>query len=181
MRRLIPAIPGLAAVFSLLLAPAAAATTVYRTVDDRGVVTFSDSPPEGEVAVETVEIDTPAPPSDDVQQQRLEDMRETTDRMVADRQAREKHRAEMRELQARSQPPPVVEYAPQPATYTSGYWGGYRYWRPGPGHRPEHPIARPPLRPHPARPGHANPGRFNDYPASLIRRGYNRQAREAFR
>lgn len=140
--------------------------TVYRTVDENGVVSFSDTPPEGDPMVESITIDTPQPQSPEASRQRLEDMRETTDRMAADRREREKHRAEMRELQARSQP----TTQPQPV-YSGGYYDDYypvvtsrrvhsrRYygstpWRPG--HRPdvgirpprpEHPIARPPLRP----------------------------------
>ncbi len=37
--------------------------TVYRTVDESGAVSFSDTPPEGEQAVETVTLDV-APPAD---------------------------------------------------------------------------------------------------------------------
>ncbi len=134
------------------------AETVFRSVDESGAVTFSDTPPEGDVEVETITIDTPQAQSPEAARQRLEDMRETTDRMVADRQAREKHRAEMRELQARTQPPPQQVDAPGYYDYYPVYSGtrtvrrdyyGGTPWRPGHGlrPRPEHPIARPPLRP----------------------------------
>ena len=139
--------------------------TVYRTVDENGVVSFSDAPPEGDPMAESITIDTPQPQSPEAARQRLEDMRETTDRMASDRREREKHRAEMRELQARSQPAPQTGYSERYdddyyyPVYTSSRvhrrssYGGTP-WRPG--HRPdvgirpprpEHPIARPPLRP----------------------------------
>jgi hypothetical protein len=147
----------------VLSAVPAVAETVFRSVDEKGVVTFSDTPPEGDVEVESITIDTPQPQSPEAARQRLEDMRETTDRMVADRQAREKHRAEMRELQARTQSPPQPVYAPGYYDYYPVYSGTRTVrrdyyagtpWRPGhvrPGHgvrpHPEQPIARPPLRP----------------------------------
>jgi len=131
------------------------ATTVYKSVDERGVVTFSDSPPEDSTLVEAVEIDVPPAPDGAQAQQRLEDMRETTDRMVADRMAREKHRAEMRELQAKTDAMQAPQYYPEddyyPTLYSGGYYNyAYPYRRPyrrGGYVRPEHPISRPPLRP----------------------------------
>ena len=86
--------------FLLLGCLPVAADTVYKTVDDKGVVSFSDIPPEGDPEVESFQIATPPPQDAEVAQQRLEDMRETTDRMASDRREREKHRAEMQELQA---------------------------------------------------------------------------------
>ena len=164
--------------FLLLCAAPAVAETVFRSVDEHGVVTFSDTPPDGDADVESITIDTPEAQSPEAARQRLEDMRETTDRMAADRREREKHRAEMRELQARSQPPAQTGYAPDYyddyPLYSGGradrrrYYGGGSYyggtpWRPGYGSkpwigdrpRPEHPIVRPPLRPGAGyRPGH---------------------------
>ena len=164
--------------------------TVYRTVDEQGVVSFSDIKPAGDPSVETMEIDARAPQLSEVEQQRLQDMRETTDRMAADRMAREKHRAELRKLQAETQPryQNPAQGDPGYAGYSSGYSGYYNYparrpWRPIHRPRPEHPIVRPPLRPplHGDRPpiGIKLPG--NDYPASLIRRNYPPKVREAFR
>jgi len=81
-----------------------AATTVYRSVDDQGVVHFSDSRPDGRPA-DILHIDTPpAQPVAD-QQQRLRELRDTTDRMVADRRARERHRAALRRERATLRPP----------------------------------------------------------------------------
>ena len=139
----------------------AQAQTVYRTVDESGVVSFSDTPPAGEAAVEKLAIDVAPPQDPEEYSERLDDMRETTDRMAEDRRAREKHRAEMREIAARetrrqqpSQPGLVDQYS----TGWSGT-GGYYYqpgrppWRPGYRPRPEPPIHRPPLQVQPA-PGH---------------------------
>lgn len=173
------------------------AATVYKTVDEDGVVSFTDIKPAGESPVETLLIDARAPQVSEAEQQRLQDMRDTTDRMASDRMAREKHRAELRQLQAQTQP----QYQPQyPAGDNPGYWGystgysGYynyparRPWRrkhrPGPEHPiAGHPIAQPPLRlPTQGRSSDIRtslPG--NNYPASLIRKSYDPKVRAAFR
>jgi hypothetical protein len=164
----------------LLCCLPAFAATVYKSVDDNGVVSFSDTLPTGDVLVETVVIEEQAPPSTDTSQQRLEEMRATTDRMVADRMAREKHRAELREMNARENAPPAPQeletYYETPFIYT-GYAGDNRYpprrnWR-HPQH-PQHPIA-PPLRP----PAHYQPD--FDYPAKLVRKSYDPKVRAALR
>ena len=139
------------------VAALAQGTTVYRHVDENGVVTFSDTPPEGEQDAETLNIATPAAQDPDAYLENLDAMRETTDRMAADRREREKHRAEMREINQSnqlSQGSQVVEYREY-----SDYWpvyggpvyggGGRPPWRPGYRPKPEHPIARPPYRPSP--------------------------------
>lgn len=160
------------------------AATVYKTVDENGVVSYSDTPPEGDVSVETLTIDAAAPELSDTERQRLDDMRETTDRMVADRQQREKHRAELRKEQAQSPLPnsqPV--YPAYPGTYP--VYIPYRVVRPGhSGNRPRpvHPVARPPLRaPDPGQhtwSGSSLPD--TSYPASMIRKSYSPQVRAAF-
>jgi hypothetical protein len=166
---------------SLALCTSALAATVYKTVDDKGVVSFSDTLPAANLVVETVVIEEQIPPSSELTEQRLEDMRETTDRMVADRMAREKHRAELRTLdlqrsalQAQQQTPDYYDtttvyngYAPYPVR---------RQWR-RPNY-PQHPIP-PLLHPAPVLPG-ATPLPGNDYPASLIRKGYDPKVRAAF-
>ena len=167
---------------SLVAGPVLAAT-VYKTVDENGVVSYSDTAPAIEQEAEVMVIDVPAPQDSESAQEQLEAMRETTDRMVVDRQQREKHRAEMRKLQAESEPQ-VIEYG-APASNSGIYTGYYPYpvYRPG-GYRPRptHPIARPPLRPRP--PGYPPRGDIispgHDYPASLIRRGYSPEVRAAF-
>jgi hypothetical protein len=149
------------------------AATVYKSIDEQGVVRFSDAPPQNEILLETVVIDNQASLSSEQAQQNLQNMRETTDRMAADRMAREKHRAEMRELDVQAeaiQAPQYPEYYEDRTTYSGSY--NYRttpYWR-RPGHvRPVHPIARPPLR----RPGHRprgiEPFPVSNFPAPHIR------------
>lgn len=150
-----------AAVLAFCCLPALGAT-VYRTVDENGVVSFSDSPPEGDPDAESFQIATPEPQDAEEAQQRLEDMRETTDRMASDRREREKHRAELREIQGdqqRQQQQQSPQYYDRgyidyyPPIYTSGrsirrqdYYGSAP-WHPDYRPRPEHPIARPPVRP----------------------------------
>lgn len=156
---------------ALLCTSPTLATTVYRTVNEDGSVTFSDVPPASGGA-DIIEIAPPPPQPDDKQQQRLEDMRATTDRMAQARRAREKHRAELRKLRAESEPQYVTGYLPDPV-YIGSHPRRVRHHIP---HRPGHPVVRPPLRPQVgSRSG------FNDYPASLIRRKYSPAVREAFR
>jgi len=167
-------------VLPLLCCLPAFAATVYKSVDENGAVTFSDTLPTGDVLVETVVIEEQAPPSADTSQQRLDDMRETTYRMVADRMAREKHRAELREMNAQKRAPPAPQeldtYYDTPFVYT-GYTGNHPYPPRGPWrhpHQPQHPIA-PPLRP---------PQQYQpdfDYPAKLIRKSYDPKVRAALR
>jgi TolA-binding protein len=171
----------------LLLGPVPLlAATVYKSVDENGVVSYSDTAPAQDQQAEVMVIDVQPGADDELAQDQLEAMRETTDRMVADRQQREQHRAEIRKLQAETQSQPqVIEYG-APADNSSIYTGYYPYpvYRPGGGYRPRptHPIARPPMRPlPPGRPPQGNiisPG--HDYPASLIRRGYSPEVRAAF-
>lgn len=135
-------------VLALLLSPVLSAQTVYKTVED-GVTTFSDSPPETGPA-EVMTIDVPPAAEDDVLEERLAAMRDTTDRMANDRREREKHRAEMRELQQAAAQTSV----PQPATgsmttgWQNSYWpGSGRPFlpRPRPPHRPGKPVRPTPL------------------------------------
>ncbi len=158
----------------------ALAATVYKTVDENGVVSFSDAPPKGDEPVETLEIDARAPVLTQTEQAQLDAMRETTDRMVADRQQREKHRAEMRQQQVDSQARATENVAP--GAYNGTYPAYYPYpvYIPVGRPRPIHPIARPPLRPPAAQlpEGVISPG--HDYPASLVRRGYSPEVRAAF-
>lgn len=126
------------------------ATTVYKTVDENGVVSFSDTPTEADA--EVVKIATPPAQSPEKHLADLEAMRETTDRMAEDRREREKHRAELRQLAAQNS---IPQYPVQPVS-NDYYYPIYSPRYPGngrppyhPGHRPEpeHPIARPPLLP----------------------------------
>ncbi|MEP4484242.1 MAG: DUF4124 domain-containing protein [Halioglobus sp.] len=129
--------------------------TVYKSVDKDGNVTFSDSPPADAEVTQELQVNAPQPQPAGDQQQALEDMRETTDRMAADRREREKHRAEMKEMNARNSAV-VSTGSEQPSSDYDDYYPvvpGYstrsRYYhgphRPGYKPKPEHPIARPPL------------------------------------
>ncbi len=155
----------------LLLAGAAGATTVYRTVDRFGAVSFSDTPPaHAAIPAETLQISASPGSEDDTTAARLEEMRETTARMIASRMARERHRAELRKLHAETD----LSRAALDAPYPEEDYTVYReplyltpYRRHPVGHRP-----RPPLR--------AAPAPRSSYPASLIRRHYNPQVRQVF-
>ena len=141
-------------VILLLCSTAAIAATVYKTVDENGVVSFSDIPPAGQEDAEILEIRPPVQHSPEEYLANLEAMRESTDRLAADRREREKHRAELKEIKAKT----AAYETPVQPTY-SGYRDYYpvysRYsgrrshtpWRPGYQPKPEHPIARPPMRP----------------------------------
>jgi len=61
----------------------ACAATIYKSIDANGVVQFSDTRPTDETVVETLEIEETVTAPAEQAQQRLQDMRETTDRMVA--------------------------------------------------------------------------------------------------
>lgn len=138
----------------LLYSTVGFSATVYKTRDGNGVVSFSDEPPVDGTPVEVLEIAPPTPQSADEYLGRLEDMREVTDRMAADRREREKHRAEMREVQARTEAnrepeqPVYTGYNDYVPVYSRRYRNrGRPPYRPGYGPKPEHPIARPPLNP----------------------------------
>ncbi|MDC1288049.1 DUF4124 domain-containing protein [Gammaproteobacteria bacterium] len=87
-----------APVLSLTFCLPGIAATVYKQVDENGVVVFFDTLPAEAVVVEKLVIDAQAPQQGALEAQRLEEMRETTDKMVADRMAREKHSAEVEKL-----------------------------------------------------------------------------------
>jgi hypothetical protein len=126
-----------------LMSVPALAQTVYKTVED-GVPTFSDAPP-AEGSAEVIEMRVPPPADDGLLEERLAQMRETTDRMAADRREREQHRAELRALNAPDAAETPVAQAPPPI-WAGGYWPGYVNppVRPRPPFRP-----RPPQRPRP--------------------------------
>ena len=111
-----------------------------------------DTPPAGEQEAEELELQVAPPQDPEIYSQRLEDMRETTDRMAEDRRAREKHRAEMRELAARNSAQQQASQATLVDHYSSAWSTGSYYhtpgrppWRPGYRPEPEHPIYRPPV------------------------------------
>jgi hypothetical protein len=174
-------------VLSLLCCLPGFAATIYKSIDEHGVVSYSDTRPADDIVVETLVIDIQALPPGEQAQQRLQDMRETTDRMVADRMAREKHRAELRQLAAQTQAQKAAQDLPEVDNSATIYPGYYDYpvrrpWWPSHRPRPEHPVVHPPLLPPvEERPPNIRPLPGNDYPASLIRRYYDPKVQAAFR
>ncbi len=171
---------------SLLCCLPSLAATVYKSIDENGVVSYSDTRPPEDILVETVVIQESPAPEGGQEQQRLQDMRETTDRMITDRMAREKHRAELRQLAANKNTQPASQEPLQYYNNVPIYTGYQDYplrqpWRRPHYPRPQHPIVYPPLRPHvEIRPPEFLPFSVNDYPASLIRKSYDPKVREAF-
>jgi hypothetical protein len=185
----------------LVLAQAAAATTVYKTVDADGRVSFSDNPPlpaelaDAAAAVQGVQImrievldySTPASRPSPLDSARLEAMRETTDRMAADRRERETHRARLR---AEAEAARAAANTPRYPTYDEHYYSVHPVYpvrtivRRGTNlrlpllgrghHRLGH--VRPPLLP--AQRDVAS--RYNEYPANLVRKHYRGVARREF-
>ena len=177
-----------------LISSGSVATTIYKSVDADGRVTFSDQPPPDEDVVDILEYRDPEPNTSALDRERIEAMREVTDRMAADRREREASRADARAARQQQAQPAY----PQPYDYEAGYYGGYpgyypvrRVRRPHPGLRPPYgpphvrppiahpPIARPPQQSsHPAQPRQAVG--FNTHPANLVRRHYTSAARRVF-
>ena len=113
--------------------------TVYRTLED-GVPSFSDAPPDDSRDVETITLRVPEPAEDPQLEERLEQMREATDRMAEDRREREAQRLAVREARLERERE-RAERSPQVIVANSGYWPVYR--------RPGYPGLRPPYRPKP--------------------------------
>jgi hypothetical protein len=137
--------------------------TVYKSVDENGAISFSDIPPENGDETEKLQLVTPQPSSSGESLANLEAMRETTDKMAADRREREKHRAEMRELQASKQSKTasntdyIDDYYPIYTGYDNRRYYNHRPpYRPGLHPKPEYPIARPPIRPRSGGAGSSN-------------------------
>ena len=150
-------------IISLLYSAHAVSDTVYKSVDENGAISFSDIPPENGDETEKLQLVVPQPSSSGESLANLEAMRKTTDKMAADRLEREKNRAEMRELQASKQSQAVssTDYVDNYYPITTGYDNRKYYnhrppYRPGLYPRPEHPIARPPMRPSSAGSGSSN-------------------------
>ena len=135
----------------LALAPAAGAQTVYRHVDEHGVVSFSDVETDG---AETMELEvTEVRKTALAEQQALIDQQLSVAKALEEsRLAREDARTRRMEALAAAQPKTVYYREADRSRYVGGGWG---YWgRPGwPGHpgKPVHPI-EPPDRPQPTPP-----------------------------
>lgn len=79
----------LAALYAFPVFPQGESTTIYRTVNEQGVVEFSDSPPPEGVSAQRLDVPHAIPVDTERARANLEAMRETTDRLAADRRARE--------------------------------------------------------------------------------------------
>jgi len=126
---------------ALLVALPALGATVYKTVDAEGKVSYSDTPPPAGTPAEVIETRAAPDVPDAEAAARLEQMRETTDRLRADRLAREQERAQPYAPESYPSEPPYQ--APVEQRWLVPYYPPYRY-RPGDGHRPP-PPPRPPL------------------------------------
>jgi len=172
------------ALIALMTTSSAFSATVYKSVDENGLTTYSDVKPGDAAEVETLEIAVAEPATEAENQQRLNDMRETTDRMASDRMAREKHRAELKKLETQralanaQADPSVAPTYPIYPTYQQPY-SRYPYWQPDYSPVRHHrQRVTPPLR---HRPTLSNLPRTNQYPASLVRRHYPPAVQEALR
>ena len=176
----------------LLLSMESMGTTIYKSVDAEGRVTFSDQPPPGDEVVDVLEYREPGPTTSALDRERIEAMREVTERMAADRREREADRARARAARQQAAPssgyPGDTPEADYDRTYT-GFYPAYRVRKPRPGFRPPHarpphvrpPVARPPVqRPPEAGDDSGQAVGFNSWPASLIRRHYTSAARRVF-
>ncbi|MEM8767333.1 MAG: DUF4124 domain-containing protein [Pseudomonadota bacterium] len=142
--------PTLATLGVLLLVPHAAAQEVFRSVDENGVVTFSDVESDD---AERLELPEPVVRENAEAEQaaRIEQTLAVAKSLEESRLAREEARTERLKAKAESQPRTVYYREDDRARYTGrwgwGYWPGHRPWPPGgkpypPG--PVHPIEPPP-------------------------------------
>jgi hypothetical protein len=166
----------------LLMCLPCSAATVYKSVDLRGRVTFSDTPPAQAVSVETLEVQVQSAADPELYLRRMAVMSELTDKIAAARVQREQQRLASRKQ--RAEPGPGAPAARQDVYY-DGYYSGYynsyynSYYNPvRRRHRlnpyPVHPAAR---APHPPLRG---PALVNQYPASLVRRSYSPRVAAVF-
>jgi hypothetical protein len=157
-------------ILSLLMCLPCTAATVYKSVDVRGRVTFSDTPPEQAVSVEILDVQAPTADDPEYYLQRMAVMTDVTDKIAAARVQREQLRLASRNSRS--------DYGSgQPAAPQEGYYNGYynpvrRHHRRHP--YPGHPIVNPP---HPPLRG---PALVNQYPASLVRRSYSPRVAAVF-
>ncbi len=158
----------------LLICLPCAAATVYKSVDARGRITFSDTPPEQAVTIEKLVIEVQPAASPELYLERMAAMTEITDKIAVERREREQARLEIRQ-QAETR---YIETSPvlvQGSYSGYGSYSGQRrgYHRRNP-HTPTHPIVHPPLQPL------RGPALVNQYPASLVRRSYSPRVAAVF-
>ena len=157
-------------ILCLLLSFPCSAATVYKSIDARGRISYSDSPPVAAVSVETLVLHVRSPEVSDEYRSRLAEMTEVTNRMAADRLQREQARMESRQrLASTSATSEFViseEYYP---VYSSTRQQHYRR-----GYYPRPPVVYPHLVPVRGQP------LVNQYPASVVRRSYGPHVASVF-
>jgi len=126
----------LAAILALVTTPFHAfAGTVYKYRDEKGAITFSDTPPAHTSKYEEIHVKSHAPSDPQAHRMAMEQMTQTSDRLQADRLLREK---------SRENPAPLPPFSTvYPAPEQSGR-GVYLY--PGYPHYPRPPRPIPPYR-----------------------------------
>ena len=149
-----PFLIGLIGITALAASQPGFAQTVYRHVDEHGVVSFSDVQTEGAESM-TLAVSAPRENAFDEQQALIEQQLTVAKALEESRLAREDARTRRIEAQAKSQPKTVYYREDDRRRYVGGRWGWG--WGPGyPGHpgypgKPVHPIEPPPAVP-PSRP-----------------------------
>jgi hypothetical protein len=157
---------------SLLLALPSVSATVYKSVDERGRVTFSDTVPLTAVSVESIVVQVQQPHAPELYLERMQAMTAVTDKIAAQRKEREQNRESA--LQRHN----AGTFAGYPGmsgeTVYVGYGGARRWLGSRPPHYPVHPVVRPPLQPV------RGPILVNQYPASVVRRSYGPHVASVF-
>jgi UDP:flavonoid glycosyltransferase YjiC (YdhE family) len=129
----------------LMMPPAVRAITVYKTVAPDGSVSYSDQPPAEGQRSATLEINEYPTGLSALDMRRLQEMRETTDRMREDRLQRERQRD--RERARRDDPPyAAAPTAPPPNDRADGERYMLPAYYPRYPRYPHHPRWRPPYR-----------------------------------
>jgi len=141
-------------IIGVLATSPAAATEVFRWVDENGVIHFSQSAPQGnDEKVEVMTLDDSRPPGYDPEED-LYGVEAMAEEMSLLREEMAEKRDLARERQQNSAQQPVVQYQ-QPVQYGYPYFG-----------YPAFPGTRPPVRPKPPRP---QPPRPEPYPTDVLR------------
>ncbi len=123
--------------------------TIYKSVDEYGNTRFSDTPPGDGSATEIIQVNSAEPLSDAQYRARLDDMRQTTDRLVAARQERERLRAELRQAAVdEAASTPTMEPAAAEDWRDDGSYYPYPVYAPYPRARNQPHYGRPHYRPY---------------------------------
>lgn len=130
----------------ILISTPTFAQTVYKRVDENGVVSFSDVETDGAQSM-TLPVSVPNENAQHEQQTLIEQQLTVAKALEESRLAREAARTKRMEARARSQPQTVYYREEDRTRYVGGRWGWG--WPGHPGHpgKPVHPIEPPPTVP----------------------------------